>query len=163
MREIGNNHMLGEFPFHVYDRDVGMLHAVRKKMSDKINHPSHYTAGSIEVYDFIEAWNLDFSIGNVVKYVSRAPYKGTKLDDLKKAEWYLKKAIEKEERAIAERVANSLSGKDANYPDQVAVANAVAWAKQKVAAYHMHEMEMMKNQAESLRYSPSLLGDKLST
>lgn len=78
-------------------------------MSDKINHPRHYTAGSIEVYDFIEAWNLDFTIGNVVKYVTRAPYKGTQLEDLKKAKWYLEKAIEKEENRIAAKVTASLT------------------------------------------------------
>jgi hypothetical protein len=90
------------------------------KMPDKINHPKHYTAGKIEVYDFIEAWNLDFSIGNVVKYVARAPYKGTKLDDLKKAKWYLEKAIEREERAVAERVANVLDGNNAT-------SNLLSW------------------------------------
>ena len=78
---------------------------------DKINHPSHYTAGSIEVYDFIEAWNLSFPIGNVVKYVTRAPYKNNTLEDLKKAQWYLSKAIEKEERRIAERVTMELDSR----------------------------------------------------
>ena len=67
--------------------------------SDKnINHPDHYTAGGIEVYDFIESWKLDFAIGNVVKYLARSPYKGKKLEDLKKARWYLNKAIEREEK-----------------------------------------------------------------
>ena len=47
---------------------------------DRINHPDHYTAGSIEVYDFIEAWHLDFAIGNVVKYVTRADRKSTRLN-----------------------------------------------------------------------------------
>lgn len=75
---------------------------------DNINHPEHYTRGSIEVYDFIEAWNLDFTIGNVVKYVARAPYKGSFLDDLKKARWYLNKAIEKQEAFIASEVTNTL-------------------------------------------------------
>lgn len=83
-------------------------------MSDKINHPRHYTAGSIEVYDFIDAWNLDFTIGNVVKYVTRAPYKGTQLEDLKKAKWYLEKAIEKEQARIAERVTSTLAGDSSN-------------------------------------------------
>ena len=82
-------------------------------MSDKINHPKHYTAGNIEVYDFIEAWNLDFACGNVIKYVARAPYKGTHLEDLKKAKWYLEKAIERQEARIAQDVADVLSGEKA--------------------------------------------------
>lgn len=98
-------------------------------MSDKINHPDHYTAGSIEVYDFIEAWNLDFTIGNVVKYVARAPYKGTQLDDLRKAKWYLEKAIEKEERRIAERVTASLDNNAMNMAGSSSPAGISAWIK----------------------------------
>ena len=60
---------------------------------DDINNPSHYTLGSIECLDFIEAWDLDFREGNVVKYVVRAPYKGSKLKDLKKARFYLDRLI----------------------------------------------------------------------
>lgn len=61
---------------------------------DNINNPEHYTLGKIEVYDFIKAWELEFSEGNIVKYVVRSPYKGKRLDDLKKARWYLNKLIE---------------------------------------------------------------------
>ena len=62
-------------------------------MKDDVNHPDHYTAGGIEVFDFINSWELSFPEGNVVKYVVRAPYKGSKLKDLKKARWYLDKLI----------------------------------------------------------------------
>ena len=64
---------------------------------DKVNNPSHYTAGGIEVSDFIEAWDLSFFEGNVIKYVTRAPYKNNKLNDLKKAEWYIKRLIHQAE------------------------------------------------------------------
>lgn len=66
-------------------------------MSDKINSPSHYTHGGIEVIDAIEAWDLGFCLGNTVKYVARAGKKATesKLDDLKKARWYLEREIQK--------------------------------------------------------------------
>ncbi len=43
--------------------------------------------------DFIEAKTLGFHLGNVVKYVARAAHKGTELEDLKKARWYLERAI----------------------------------------------------------------------
>ncbi len=62
--------------------------------SDAINHPSHYTMGGIEVIDAIEAWDLGFRTGNVVKYVARAKHKGRELEDLKKAEFYLRREIE---------------------------------------------------------------------
>ena len=61
--------------------------------ADMVNHPPHYKAGGIETIDFIEAKNLGYNLGNVVKYVSRADLKGNKLEDLQKARWYLDRAI----------------------------------------------------------------------
>ena len=62
---------------------------------DPVNHPSHYTDGGIETIDFIEAKRLNYNLGNVVKYVSRAGKKGTPLQDLQKAAWYLAREIAK--------------------------------------------------------------------
>jgi len=62
---------------------------------DKINSPSHYKVGGIETIDFIEAKNLGYNLGNVVKYISRADHKDNKLDNLKKAQWYLNRAVSK--------------------------------------------------------------------
>ena len=66
-----------------------------KPTVDLINHPPHYTAGGIETIDFIEAKNLGYNLGNVVKYITRADHKGNKLEDLEKAQWYLNRAIAK--------------------------------------------------------------------
>ena len=55
------------------------------KNEDVINHPSHYTRGKIEVIDFIEDQQLPYHLGNVIKYIARAGYKGDKLEDLKKS------------------------------------------------------------------------------
>lgn len=63
------------------------------KTEDVINHPSHYTRGKIEVIDFIEDQQLPYHLGNVIKYIARAGYKGDKLEDLKKARWYLDRYI----------------------------------------------------------------------
>jgi hypothetical protein len=129
-------------------------------MSDKINHPRHYTAGSIEVYDFIEAWNLDFACGNVIKYVARAPYKGSHLEDLKKASWYLKKAIEKEEARIASKVANALDGKnqaDAS-PFSITAATAhQAWIDQKnmFLRYKMDEEKRKELESKAMLGYPN--------
>ncbi len=65
---------------------------------DPINHPSHYKSGTIEAIEVIEAFELGFHLGNVVKYILRADKKGSRLENLKKAEWYLKREIEKEEQ-----------------------------------------------------------------
>ena len=63
---------------------------------DPINHPPHYKAGGIETLDFIEAKDLNYRLGNVVKYISRA---GKKINsdpvvDLEKALFYLKREID---------------------------------------------------------------------
>jgi len=68
---------------------------VAQHHTDMVNHPPHYKAGGVETIDFIEAKELGYHLGNVVKYVSRADHKGNKLEDLKKAQWYLARAIEK--------------------------------------------------------------------
>lgn len=75
-------------------------------MEDKINHPSHYTMGKIEVIDFIDDKDFNFNLGNVIKYVSRAGKKKSPgksleakaLEDLKKARWYLDREISKREK-----------------------------------------------------------------
>lgn len=64
-------------------------------MSDNVNHPPHYTAGTMEVIDAIEGLELGFHAGNVVKYVARYKLKGG-VEDLRKARWYLERLIELE-------------------------------------------------------------------
>ncbi len=60
---------------------------------DPVNHPPHYTHGGIETIDVIEAWGLGFCLGNAVKYISRAGHKGSRVEDLKKARWYIDREI----------------------------------------------------------------------
>lgn len=66
---------------------------------DPVLHPSHYIANNIEMTEVIEAFGLGFHLGNVVKYVLRAGKKGDRLEDLRKAEWYLRREIEREQKA----------------------------------------------------------------
>ena len=54
-----------------------------------VNHPQHYNTGKIEVIDAIEDWKLGFNDGNAVKYIARHAHKGTALQDIDKAIWYL--------------------------------------------------------------------------
>lgn len=64
--------------------------------NDNVNHPSHYNQGKIEVIEFIEDQKLGYHLGNSVKYISRAGIKDPSkmVEDLKKAKWYLERAIE---------------------------------------------------------------------
>lgn len=81
---------------------VETIRAVTEKVNDivkgtLVDNPPHYTAGGLSTYDFIKAKKLSYELGNVIKYVSRADYKGSKLRDLQKAQWYLNAAIQQEE------------------------------------------------------------------
>jgi hypothetical protein len=65
---------------------------------EQVNHPSHY-GGALNVYEaikVIDAWGLGFSLGNTVKYISRAGKKDSdkEIQDLEKALWYLQHHIE---------------------------------------------------------------------
>ena len=63
-------------------------------MTDDIRKPSHYIDGrKHEPMDVISDWGLNFRLGNVVKYVSRAGRKGSALEDLEKAAFYLEREI----------------------------------------------------------------------
>jgi len=62
---------------------------------EQVNHPNHYggEANPYEAIKVIEAWELGFCLGNVIKYISRAEHKGATIQDLEKAEWYLRRHI----------------------------------------------------------------------
>jgi hypothetical protein len=58
-----------------------------------VNHPKHYNVDGYEVIDIIDAFGLNFNMGNALKYLLRADRKGNKEQDLKKALWYLQREI----------------------------------------------------------------------
>lgn len=63
---------------------------------EKVNHPAHYKANGVEVIDVIEAFDLGFSLGSAVKYILRAGRKaGSAEEDLRKAEWFIRREIER--------------------------------------------------------------------
>jgi hypothetical protein len=73
-------------------------------MADLINHPAHYTAGTVEAIDFIEVVIADaphmvlaYLQGQALKYMIRMWLKGNALEDARKAEWYLQRLIAKME------------------------------------------------------------------
>jgi hypothetical protein len=67
-------------------------------MGDMVNSPSHYASGYVECIDAIES-SLTIEAfrgylkGNIQKYLWRYEEKGDSLQDLQKAEWYLKRLI----------------------------------------------------------------------
>jgi len=73
----------------------------RKMKPDNVNSPDHYGQGNIEAIEYIKDFLNDeeyqgYLRGNIAKYLHRWPYKNG-VEDLKKAEWYLKRLIEEEQ------------------------------------------------------------------
>ena len=56
--------------------------------------PAHYTRGNIEVWDFVRDQQLNYHLGNAIKYICRAGYKGSKGEDLEKAIHYLENELD---------------------------------------------------------------------
>lgn len=77
--------------------ELGMV--AYKPKQDNVSNPAHYGGkdNPYEAIKVIEAWDLGFNLGNVVKYVARAGKKNSslELEDLEKAKWYLDRQIEK--------------------------------------------------------------------
>lgn len=73
-----------------------------EEKQDKVEHPPHYTTGTIETIEYIEdkltpEMLQGYFAGNIIKYVSRYRYKNG-VEDLKKARWYLDRMIKKLEK-----------------------------------------------------------------
>ena len=64
-------------------------------LTEAIDHPAHYQGEKLEVIDIIEDFELNFSLGNALKYILRAGYKNPELkkEDLQKAIWYIEREL----------------------------------------------------------------------
>jgi hypothetical protein len=81
---------------------------------ETVDHPSHYTQNGVEAIEVIEAWNLDFHLGNVIKYIARWDKKDDPIHNLRKAIWYIERKIrllEKESRPISSKKESPISSK----------------------------------------------------
>ena len=61
--------------------------------NDVVNHPKHYTnhPSGVECIQITE--HMNFNLGNALKYIWRADLKNDAVEDLKKAEWYIKREL----------------------------------------------------------------------
>ena len=82
----------------VLEISKGDIFMNEKDKKEMVNHPSHYNMGKYEAIDVIEDWNLNFNLGNAVKYLARAGHKGNIIEDLKKAKWYIDREIQRIEK-----------------------------------------------------------------
>lgn len=67
-------------------------------MSDPVNQPKHYTSHPSGVECIQVAEHMSYNLGNVIKYVWRADLKGNAIEDLRKAEYYIRREIERRQK-----------------------------------------------------------------
>jgi len=94
------DHCLGYYENHLLSSLELYHHNDYSGPEDNVNHPQHYGTGNIECIDYIKDFlTLEeyqgYLRGNIAKYLHRWPYKNG-VEDLRKAEWYLKRLIESE-------------------------------------------------------------------
>ena len=67
-------------------------------MKEAVNNPSHYGGADnpYEAIKVIDAWDLNFNLGNTIKYIARCGKKDDEIQELEKAAWYLNNEIKKE-------------------------------------------------------------------
>jgi hypothetical protein len=76
------------------------LKEVQAKNSDPVNHPRHYNKHPSGVECIQVTEHMSFNLGNCVKYIWRAGEKGNRIEDLKKAAWYVNREIQLLEKSI---------------------------------------------------------------
>lgn len=81
------------------------MSATDNAQHDAVNHPQHYTdhPSGVECITVVEHFN--FNVGNAIKYLWRAGLKGDQMEDLKKAQWYVTREIQRLEAARAHTAA----------------------------------------------------------
>jgi hypothetical protein len=89
--------------------------------------PSHYAVGKIEPWDFIRDQELNYHLGNAIKYICRANYKGSRRDDLRKAIHYLQNELENDilhPSAASRRIPEKFPGEEQYYASFTDIAEA---------------------------------------
>lgn len=90
--------------------EIGELNMSEKK--EMVEHPLHYGGADnpYEAIKVIEAWKADFNIGTTLRYLCRCGKKTIggsaeemRLEDLKKARWYLDREIQNIEKSLAKK------------------------------------------------------------
>lgn len=76
------------------DTLAGTSSGSEEELPDMVNSPSHYQIAGMQVIDIIEAANVNYRLGNTLKYIFRADHKGAREQDLRKAMWYLQRELD---------------------------------------------------------------------
>ena len=82
-----------DVPSYFEDGTYSRIIEAKELRMDDVDHPEHFHPGTYEAIKVIEAWGLDFCLGNTVKYISRSGRKDDRRQDLEKALWYLQRKL----------------------------------------------------------------------
>lgn len=126
-------------------------------MNDPINHPTHYTSHPSGVEPITITKHMNFCLGNVIKYVMRAGYKGNRLEDLKKAQYYLNLEISE----LESKIVNSLKELDDNYPAIESVNNEMI-RKLQEAGVNVMPNGIFEATEENIKIYNEISGEKLA-
>ena len=124
-------------------------------MTESVDHPAHYGGedNPYEAIKVIEAWGLGFSLGNTVKYISRAGKKDPEklLQDLKKAAWYLNREISKAELAQKQKAEHdALTSFRESLDQKITTAPEARWLE-----VHYKALDKRYSSSTGVRVSPS--------
>lgn len=74
-------------------RTVMLKRTTVHKTGDEVDHPTHYNVhpSGVECIDVVE--HMTFNVGNAIKYLWRAGYKGNLIEDVEKARWYIDREV----------------------------------------------------------------------
>lgn len=65
------------------------------EVQDNVNHPTYYNSHPSGVECITITEHMNFCLGNAIKYIWRAGEKLDRLEDLKKARWYIDREIKR--------------------------------------------------------------------
>jgi len=102
MDEIQENESKRRIQEHVEKIQASAKEMGEVQILDYVNFPPHYRQGNFETIDVIEDWKLGFHLGNALKYICRSAHKGSEIQDLHKACWYINRHIDQLEKELEE-------------------------------------------------------------
>lgn len=81
----------------IADKSIAVSSKKREKCTfgSLVDSPAHYQGKTLEAIDVIDDFELNFNLGNAVKYILRAGFKDNYVQDLKKAAWYIDHEIKR--------------------------------------------------------------------
>ncbi len=125
-----------------------MTQSEKKEM---VNHPDHYLQGLMEPIEIIEQMDMNFSLGDAIKYICRADHKGEKVQDLKKAFWYFHRELKRINK-MPDNSANIIRSFNLSPNLQYSLAHAFDYA------YVRNRRELLKKAIQFLEFELFDLG-----